>query len=188
MEGHTTSNRFGVLTPWSKNPLMRRGDRLAATISLLAVLVALVAVPICIIASMTTYSSVTARSHETVPVTARVASVSAADPLTPTRGATVSWDRNGTRHTGTAVVPTSTKVGDSTDIWIDREGKVTQGPAGLFERILTATWAGLLCWIGVLAVAMAGIGLTNRRIARRHAALWEQEWIQASQSNGWASH
>ncbi|MFW0797773.1 hypothetical protein AAFP30_28485 [Gordonia sp. CPCC 205515] len=182
------SSRVGVLRPWSKNPLMRRGDRVAATASMLAALVALIAVPFCIVAAMTTYSSVTDRSHEAVPVTARVVSIAASDPTSPARGATVAWDQRGSRHTGTAVLPTSTKVGDSVQVWTDRNGNVTQDPAGTVERVITATWAGLLCWIGAIAVAMAGVALVHRRIARRHAGLWDQEWIQASQSNGWASH
>ncbi|MGV9709776.1 Rv1733c family protein [Gordonia sp. NPDC003424] len=174
--------------PWSRNPLMRRGDRVRATASLAAILLALLAVPVCIVVSMGTYSSVTNRVDQAVAVTAHVDSVAATATPSPARGAVVSWNRQGTRHTGSTVVPNATKAGDSIQVWLDRNGTLVPEPAGMFERLLTAAWAGLLCWMGAIAVTLAGVGLVHRRVAKRHAALWDLEWTEASQTNGWASH
>jgi hypothetical protein len=79
---------------------------------------------------------------------------------------------------GTIRVPPGTVLGEHTEIWLDRQGKVAPAPlndraiwngavtAGLFGLTLTAS-AG-----GVAAVAV------RRTFNRRRAAEWEREWNQ----------
>jgi hypothetical protein len=79
---------------------------------------------------------------------------------------------------GTIRVPPGTVRGERTEIWLNREGRVTPAPlndraiwngavtAGLFGVTLTASAGGLA------AVAV------RRTCSRRRAADWEREWSQ----------
>ncbi|MGV9670575.1 MULTISPECIES: Rv1733c family protein [unclassified Gordonia (in: high G+C Gram-positive bacteria)] len=188
MAAHTTYRRFAAFYPWSTNPLMRRGDRHLARAGWSAVLVTVLAIPLCIWAATTTYDSVTARADRAIPASATVLSVVAADPTAIDTSATVSWRNADGTHTAITSVPHGTAEGSSIDIWTTADGSQLQQHAGPLERILGAVWVGILSWALVFAIMIGAVALVRRRVARAHADQWDREWRQAGNANGWAAH
>ncbi|MGC5257983.1 Rv1733c family protein [Gordonia sp. DT218] len=191
--GRTNGLRYALGTiggrmPWSSNPLLRRGDRMVATVGLVAVVVALLAVPLAVLVGCSTYGQVSARAASTTPVTARVVDVLPADPTALDTGATVRWMDDGVARTDTTSVPSTTRAGTTTRIWTDSSGNVVPQPPDRFGRVAGAAAVGVFGWLTIAALLLAGVRLVGLGVARRHADRWDVEWRQASAADGWASH
>ncbi|MFC5171173.1 hypothetical protein [Streptomyces mutomycini] len=89
----------------------------------------------------------------------------------------VRWtSASGAHVTGQAPVPLGTQRGEYTNLWLDRQGRITSAPAGEGD-----VWTGALAAGAGSAAVVAGVGalagLGVRRVCnRRRAAGWEAEW------------
>lgn len=187
MAAPSTSGRFTALRPWSSNPLMRRGDRTLAVAWLVALGLALIAIPLSVWAGAATYQVVADRAAEAQPTTATVTAILDTDPASTDTSATVSWILDGQAQTTQVPVPRGTRVGASTQLWLDADGRPLINPGGTFEHVLCGVWVGLLAWLGTAALALAVLALIRGAIARRHDSDWEHEWHLACTADGWAA-
>lgn len=188
MAAPTLSARYAAQLPWSANPLMRHGDRVFGIVLVSVTALLLLALPLSIWSGTATYQTVSARSADTIPVTATVTEVTAADPTATETNATVTWRHDGLRGSGTTSVPRGTTVGTTVDLYTNREGTALVDRVGPIERILCAIWVAILGWAAVAVLAGVALSFTRRRVEARHSVEWEREWLQAAGTpNGWAA-
>lgn len=187
MDNRMSYRRRAAYLPWSHNPLMRRGDRMIAAAVVTSVVILLLAIPLSVWAADATYRSVTDRADAAIPISATVVSVSDSDPTAVETTATVSWRNSSGVHTDSTSVPRGTKDGSTTPAWTTADGTRLQDHPGPTERVLGAVWVGVLAWCAMFALVMSGVTLVRRRVARVHDVLWDREWSQAGNANGWAS-
>jgi hypothetical protein len=90
------------------------------------------------------------------------------------------WTVGGQPHVGQVPAAAGSREGSSTPVWVDRTGNVRVPPltAGQARgRVSLAVSAAL----AVLAVLLAGLALTYRRVlVRRRLASWEADWRSVS--------
>ncbi|BCK56311.1 Rv1733c family protein [Nocardia wallacei] len=176
----SAAGRMWRSSPWSRNPLIRRSDRLLAVITLLAVVCCAVAVPVAGVIGYGRYSTAVhrmaaekaARSLVTATVVADARYVRAARRAE----ASVRWRWGGRVRTTTARVPVDVVRGDRLELWVDDDGALAPAPGSPAG----AAWAGVggaLVVLVVTGVAAAGVvELTRWGITRHHAAQWDAAW------------
>ncbi|SUD49372.1 Probable membrane protein Rv1733c/MT1774 [Nocardia otitidiscaviarum] len=177
--------RIWRLRPWATNPLMRFSDRCESSVRIVAVAIALAAVPLAGAAGTVSYTETAERlavqnaGKIEVPATLvgdphPAAAASRAD--TGRFEATVRWEYDGRSGTTTVPVTGGLRAGERTSAWLTADGTPTDSP----QRAGTAAEAGigtgaavlLITWSAAAALA-AGTGCALD--ARRRAA-WEAEW------------
>ncbi|MYR07602.1 hypothetical protein GTV32_15380 [Gordonia sp. SID5947] len=173
--------------PWSSNPLLRRGDRVVGVAGLVAAVLAVLALPLAVLAASATYDQVAARAESTTSVSAQVVDVLPAEPTALNTGATVKWMDHGVARTDTASVPSTTRPGTTTIVWTDASGNVVPQPPDRLGRIVGAGAVAVFGWLTVAAVMLASVRMLSLRVARRHTDRWDLEWRLASAADGWAS-
>jgi hypothetical protein len=141
--------------------MVRSTDRVEALILTLAVVVALLAVPIA--AAVGTAVHDARRDHYAGQAASR-SLVSATITEVPTfadgppHGATTVqalWSVGETEHTGALAAPTTSKVGDTVQIWVDNNtGKWSAEPTSTARAALEAVTAALLIWTGVAGAVL----------------------------------
>lgn len=174
--------RLWRVQPWNPNPLMRASDRWESLIWLIAVLAALLAVPIAGAAGTASYTGAAARiavedSHKTL-VTATVTGVpEAASGVRLERyPATVRWDHEG--RTGTADVDLAkpATTGTTTPIWINDSGKPTAPPARTGTAAAEGVGTGLAILVETWCAAAVLVWVTHSLLNARRNARWDREW------------
>ena len=163
--------------PGRRRPSLRgtdRADRLALTI---AVIVALLAVPVAAAVGVAVYNARLEDHAEQTrtrhSVTATVTEeTTAPGPRRNTVSADVQWYWAGREHTGAARVSPTTQPGDSVQIWVDQEGELTRAPASAGGAVLDGWSVAVLLWLAIAAAA-AGIAAAIRSV---HATLRDAAW------------
>jgi hypothetical protein len=119
---------------FGRNPLVRATDRVEALVLVLAVAVALIAVPISAAVGTAVYESRSRIYAEQVqtrrPVTATVTGDShpRRDLESPTVTIAARWFAAGTERTGDVTAPLTANIGDDIEIWVDDEGFAVPAP------------------------------------------------------------
>jgi hypothetical protein len=146
---------------WGRDPLVRRTDRVEALVLSLAVVVALLAVPIA--AAVGTAVHDARRDHYAGQAATRsmVSATITEVPIFadgPPLGATTvqaRWSVGGTEHSGALAAPATSKVGDSVQIWVDNNtGEWSAEPTSTARAALEAVTAALLIWTGVAGAVL----------------------------------
>jgi len=185
----TTENRGGGATEWTsftvgiprwllaaclrgRHPLVRATDRIESAVFVLAVIVALLSLPIAGAVGTGAYDSLRHSYAEQVAsrhrTEATVAGVASQDDFGPTNRVSVpvTWFGSGVEHTGTAMAADTVHAGDSVQVWVDKTGAQVPAPGDDTRAAAEAVTLGVLLWAGVVAAAAAvfvGIrGLCNR--------------------------
>jgi len=150
-----------------RNPLLRPTDRVEACVILVAILLALVAAPVCAAGGVAVYGSrarLYAEQAQTRPTVAATVIEESTDTHVPHItsisvratwpvgvGARTDWFR-----TGKAV-----KVGDRIDIWVDSAGLRAARPAPVSQAGMDAVDVGAAIWFGVTLGLMACVAMTR---------------------------
>ncbi|MDG3010738.1 hypothetical protein G4X40_11320 [Rhodococcus sp. D2-41] len=172
------------------SPLVRRGDRLAAWLVLVALAAAVLAVPAAVgIGRIAEQRALVLAQHELrtrhrVPVTTLAA---ASHPLaSPDPGAVTvlaRWFWRG-HHSGSVAVPAGTGRGSHLTRWVDEQGRLTGAPMTIAEarsttaRVAFAAWG---CFVGALLLLGRGVG---RRLARSQEARWDRDLKRLVRTEG----
>ncbi|MBF6239298.1 hypothetical protein IU474_19820 [Nocardia otitidiscaviarum] len=186
--------RLWRVQPWNPNPLMRASDRWEALIWLVAVLAALVAVPLAGAIGTTAYTGAAARiaaeDAGKTRVTATV--VGMPDDVTGAGGgvrverfpATVRWDADG--RTGEADVNLSTPAvaGADAEVWLGVDGTPTAPPAKPGSAAAEGVGTGLAILVETWCAAAALVWVTHAALTARRNARWDQEWRTMNHSIG----
>jgi hypothetical protein len=175
---------------FSRNPLLRGTDRIEACVILFAILVALVATPICVVAGAGVYRShaqlYAAQSRARHAVTATV--VETGPPLRESHATSVAaqamWlvgvggARGGevqVAHTVRVSTDRAVKAGDRIDIWVNDVGTLAAPPTPLSQAGLDAVGFGAGIWFVVTLGLLAAVGMVRSPLNRIRQVQWERE-------------
>jgi len=163
-----------------RDPLVRATDRIEALVVVLAVVVSLVAIPIAAAVGTAAYDSRRAGYAEQADtrhtVAATVTDVPAAQIVrTGTTTVAAEWTAADADHTGTLSAQSTTKTGDTIEIWVDNNGTMVPAPIPTSRAAVDAGIGALAIWIGVAATAATLATLTRRVCDRIRLTGWQHD-------------
>ncbi|OBK16902.1 Rv1733c family protein [Mycobacterium asiaticum] len=165
---------FRVL--FSRNPLIRRSDRIEALALALAVVVTLLAAPVAAAVGTAIYDS---RSRSYAEQAQSRFAVSASVVAGPARSDSTwvqaRWFAAGAEHTGRVQSEAAPKPGEVIDIWVNKDGTYAGPPhmPAAREAVLVA----LAIWLNAATVALALFAGTRALCNRSRAAGWRPELV-----------
>jgi hypothetical protein len=141
-----------------RDPLVRTTDRIEALVFVLAVVVSLLAAPISAAVGTAVYDSsrhiYAEQAHTRHTVTATVTDVPASQILrSGTTTVSARWIAGGAAHTGAVKTQSTTKTGDTIEIWVDNTGAQVPAPTPTSRAAAEAAMGALVMWICVAAIA-----------------------------------
>jgi hypothetical protein len=177
------SGRWRFVRAFGRNPLVRTSDRVEAIAVALAVVAALLAVPIAATVGTSVYAErsevyavQTQTRHTMHAIVARTEGK--LDPTgrhVPYTTIHARWRADGVQHTDRFIWPHAVSVGDTVEIWIDDNGIRVSAPCAPFVATLEGACAAAILWLGVVMVVGALAAVLRWRLARMHDAHWERE-------------
>ena len=163
-----------------RDPLVRTTDRIEALVFVLAVAVSLLAAPIAAAVGTAVYDSnrhiYAEQAHTRRTVTATVTDVPASQ-ISRTGTTTVSarWTAGGTEHTDTVKAPSTTRTGDTIEIWVDNNGTQVPAPTPTTRAAAEAAMGSLVIWICVAAIAATLFTATRSVCDRIRFTRWQHD-------------
>ncbi|MEU6261915.1 Rv1733c family protein [Saccharopolyspora shandongensis] len=188
-------NALGV----NRNPLRRPIDRLAAGISVLLLMVALIAIPASGLFGASLHADLTQRAttaaETTRPVDAvlttrpalsvPVSEAYSQDALSST--AVVEWRAGlGRTQNATVQVPADSSPGDTVTVWVDQAGNRVPAPADGGAITASAIFAALLVLLVIELACIALIAGTQHLARRMCMRAWEREWAFLQHGGTWS--
>jgi hypothetical protein len=163
-----------------RDPLVRTTDRIEALVLVLAVVVSLLAIPIAAAVGTAVYDSsrqaYAEQAHTRHTVAATVTDVPATQIVrTGTTTVPARWTAGGAEHTGAVKAPSTTKTGDTVEIWVDHNGAQAPAPTPTTRAAVEAATGALLIWISVTAVAATLSTLTRAVCDRIRFTGWQHD-------------
>ncbi|WP_233574144.1 Rv1733c family protein [Amycolatopsis panacis] len=175
-----------------RNPLLRRSDRIEGALAGVAVLIALLAIPLAVLLGSADIRSETATSdaqvrtrHQataTVLTTAPEQPMSIGDsaPIASTARVNALWHvPGGAPRTGTITVPTGAATeGATTPIWLDGNGRQTTAPLTHTDAVTNGILVATFTWLCAAGVLAGAFWAARRVLDRRRASRWAEDWAQ----------
>ena len=162
-----------------RDPLVRTTDRIEALVMVLAVVVSLLAIPIAAAVGTAVYDSrrqaYAEQTHTRHTVAATVTDVPASQQILRTGTITVParWTAGGAEHTGAVKAQSTTKTGDTVEIWVDDNGAQAPAPTPTTRAAVEAATGALVIWISVAAIAATLSTLTRAVCDRIRFTGWQ---------------
>lgn len=181
-----------------RNPLRRPIDRLAAGLTLVLLMAAMIAVPASGMFAGSMHQDLSARAEQAAasshPVSAVVATapslsipvseVYTQDAVSST--AVVEW-RNGLHEQSARVqVPSSAKVGDAVEVWVDQQGNRVPPPPDSHSVTASAVFAALLLLVVLEIGSFTLIGAIQAGARRVAMHAWAREWDYVQGGGTWS--
>lgn len=172
-----------------RNPVARGWDRLEAALVVLAVLVALVAVPFALAFGSQAYAQRSADADAQAASRVRSTAVLITDapvgpgvqPAAATEEATGVWRLpDGSERTGQVDVEAGTAAGTKVPIWLDQAGNPVAQPLTRQDALGAAIGVAVLGWLGFAGVLALLVWLGRFALDRRRDRGWTQEWAELS--------
>lgn len=179
--------------PWSRNPLMRWGDRLERSVRILAVLVMLIGVPVAAAAGTADYTSTADRIRSDNAVKVSVTATLTPDPATDAGPGTapilnqvpVRWaTANGQTGQATIKMPDTAVRDGRVQIWLGPDGRPTGDPQPSGAAALHGIGAAFTMFVEVCFAATAFATGAGWVLAARRSAAWAREWRAISRPIG----
>lgn len=172
--------RWRIARIFGRNPLLRRTDRIEALVMLVALVAALVAVPVAGVVGAATYGVherlYSQQARERHLTQARITQVAEARP--EDLGVTVvraTWPAAAGERTGTLRFAEPLTAGEHIAIWVDDDGNPVAPPTPVFHA------AGAAVGTAMLTLLIAGVAMTSllavvvHQLDRARAAGWERD-------------
>ncbi|MBJ7338119.1 hypothetical protein [Mycolicibacterium sp.] len=177
---------FGLRGSWvlrfcGRHPLVRTSDRIETLVLVVAVTVAVLAIPVAAAVGTAVHDTRSRTYAEQAQsrhiVTARAVTDSAAVPHANSIDFTVRarWNVFGSNHDEVVPVTDRVTAGDRLDVWVDDRGEAVQAPTPPGRAGQEALGAAVLSWLCVAAAAAVCVGLSRRRLTRARYAAWDRE-------------
>lgn len=173
-----------------RNPLATAGDRIEGVVLVVAVVVALLALPVAAAVGSDFYAAQLAQSASEQQTRQQVVAVlledappvsGVVDPDGPVESASVraTWrGPDGVPREGLVRAAHGRKAGGILPIWVDRGGDPVEPPLTTAGAVVEAAGLAALLWAGVsaaMAVLYLAVRFTHKRMrTRRWAAEWER--------------
>jgi hypothetical protein len=169
-----------LMRMWGRGPLVRNSDRIEALVLVLAVVVSLLAIPIAGAIGTVVHDSrrdhYAEQARNRSPVVATVTAVPTFSDGPPLGAITVpaQWSVGGTEHTGTLAAPSTAKIGDPIEIWVDNNnGAWVSAPTSTTRAAVEAVTVAVLIWLAVAGTATT-LFITSRAACNRiRFARWQ---------------
>jgi beta-lactamase regulating signal transducer with metallopeptidase domain len=164
-----------------RDPLVRTTDRIEALVVVLAVVVSLLAIAIAAAVGTAVYDSrrqaYAEQTHSRQTVAATVTDVPASQQILRTGTTTVParWTAAGAEHTGAVKAPSTTKTGDTVEIWVDDNGAQVPAPTPTTRAAVEAATGALVIWISVAAIATTLFTVTRAVCDRIRLTGWQHD-------------
>ncbi|MBC2637425.1 hypothetical protein [Rhodococcus sp. 3A] len=184
--------RWWRLQPCSRNPLMRRTDRVESALVALVVVLVLLWVPVCAVVGTETFASLQQQSRtlqaQSRPVPAVLLIDAVSDPqdepaMRIIDTGTASWARwtvDGREHTGQVPAPPQARSGDTVTIEVGPDGDLREAH-GSTENAVLAVSAACGLWAAGAATGAAAVTGTHRLLVRSRLRGWDQAWEKFAQ-------
>ncbi|RRO19411.1 hypothetical protein EIL87_04760 [Saccharopolyspora rhizosphaerae] len=183
---------------FSRNPLRRPIDRLAAGLTLLLLMAAMIAVPVSGMFAGSVHRDLSERAEQAVassrPVSAVVAEppslsipaseVYSQDAVSST--AVVEWRHGLHGQSARVQVPSSAKVGDRVEVWVDQQGHRVPPPPDTRSVTASAVFAALLLLVVLEIGSVTLIGAVQVGARRIAMNAWAREWEHLQQGGTWS--
>ncbi|WP_134661401.1 MULTISPECIES: hypothetical protein [unclassified Amycolatopsis] len=176
-----------MLVP-GRGSVARPSDRFQSGLLLVAVLVALAAIPFAAAAGSELYATQKPVSAEQVAQRSKATAVLLADGLATTvsgRSGVVAnsaptdavWQApDGSRRVGKVAADEGARRGDQVTIWVDRAGNPVPPPLTAAAVLVDAVCATLGLWVSVCLLLALVYGGTVFALNRHRLAEWQREW------------
>ncbi|NNH69332.1 hypothetical protein HLB23_05505 [Nocardia uniformis] len=178
--------RLWRVQPLSANPLMRTSDRFEAVIRVLAIALAMLAVPLAGAAGTAAYTSSAERIRTDNSAKTVVTATVTGDPERKIRAehngteewfeAPVRWSLEGRSAMANVSVPGSTAAGDAVPVWIGPDGTPTGAPQSPGAAAAHGIARGLLVLLAIWGGSVAVVVFVDLLLSGRRNARWESEW------------
>jgi hypothetical protein len=170
-----------VLRLFSRNPLMRTGDRIEAAAAALAGLLIVIAAACAGVIGTMIHDTETqnyleqARTRHAVVARAVDDSKPAAPAETTASTVHARWQVNGINHADVLGWDYAVKAGDPLQIWVDGDGRRVDHPTPVARAAADAFTVAVVGW-SIVALAAAQVVATVRaHVNRMRDAQWERE-------------
>jgi hypothetical protein len=167
--------RIGYI--FGRNPLIRRADRIEALVTLAALVVSLLAIPIAGVVAAAVYSahesSYAQEAHERHTVMATVIHKGIENS-----GMTVvdaRWPAATGEHTGPLELTTAVSVGERVQIWVDKDGNQVDPPTPTWHAVGDAYGPALAILLSVGVGITSVLSFVRSRLDRARDADWERQ-------------
>jgi len=164
-----------------RGPLVRTTDRIEALVVVLAVMVSLLAVPITAAVGTAVYDSsrrvYAEQTHTRHTVAATVTDVPASQQILrmSTITAPARWTGGVAEHTGAVKTQSTTKPGDTIEIWVDDNGAQVPAPPSTMRSAAEAVTGALVIWISVVATAATLVTAARAVCDRFRFTQWQHD-------------
>jgi hypothetical protein len=164
-----------------RDPLVRTTDRIEALVFVVVVVVSLLAAPIAAAVGTAVYDT-SRRAYAEQAETrhteaATVTDVGASPQIVRTGTTTVParWTAAGAEHTGEVKAQSTTKTGDSVEIWVDNNGAQVPAPSPSTHAATEAAMGALVLWICMVAIAATLFTVTRAACDRIRFRRWQHD-------------
>ncbi|GLP76777.1 membrane protein [Mycobacterium antarcticum] len=166
---------------FGRHPLVRTSDRVEALAVVLAVFLAMVAIPV--VGAMGTAIHETRSlvyAEEALTRHALKATAIEHSEVVPYGNAVdlnvkARWNAFGGNHIEVVPVTSAVKAGDLVDVWVDEGGRQVSAPSPSGRAGEEALGAAVLVWLGVVGTMVGCVMLSRRRLNRTRYAAWDRD-------------
>ncbi|WP_181772340.1 Rv1733c family protein [Amycolatopsis pittospori] len=179
-----------------RNSLARGSDRFEALVLKLAILAALLAVPVAAAVGSANHDrQVAEAATDAAGRQAATAYLLQAAPIrivdsesvgTDDSTTQATWtDSRGARHTGGVLATPGSPAGSPVPIWTDARGDLTAAPKTASTAVFDSVLVGLWLWFAVVAGLVLLYRAVRLVLDRRRAAAWARAWAVYPRSGSW---
>ena len=169
------------------NPLRRPADRIEAWLRLLAVTLALTALPVAaigigVIANQAMARQAQAQQHSDHLVSAVLTQPAPKDDVDPYVPDPQVWARarwtapDGTARSGQILAPAGTPAGRTVRAWVNSAGMTVDPPVGHQDVMTVSIMIGVSSGLMLILLLMGLQALARRALDRQRLAAWDTEW------------
>lgn len=186
-----TPRRWPITRLLSRNPLIRRTDRLEALTLCLAAAIALVAIPLSVVVHNEVRTAQTAtmeRQAQTIHSVQATAVDDASAIVTETGGGamvTARWTFNSAPHTDSVKVDDSSiNAGERFDMWVDQKGDATHAPLTAAEAVMGSVLTAIVFYLAVLSLITLLVVAARGVLRRFRHRAWDVDLELLTGSGG----
>ena len=164
-----------------RNPLVRRGDRIEAWASALAVLIIALATPVAGAVGTSVHGARAQHYADEAKGRHQVVAIAMDDAAAVTLPGRVEfkvraiWNGAGRAHDEVIEWPGQAKSGERTAIWVDNQGGHAKPPPPPGSAASDAVGVALSVWLAVIATVVGAVSMIRRRLNRGRYIQWERE-------------
>lgn len=169
---------------FSRNPLVRRSDRLEASVKLMALIVALLLIAPAAAFGTSVHDQQrqvaarqSAESH-TVDATAADNSVVVSRFGAGGFRTHVQWVAGGSGHNAWFVGPKNLRLGDHTSVWVNSRGEYVDSPQTRDQVSASAFGAAALLWLGLTGSLYVMVQALRWWLDHKRYGRWAAEWSE----------